>query len=99
MSVLTGFTDFQKDCLKSHNDYRTAHNVEPLKLSSKLCSHSQEWAEVMKNKQIILSRIIIKKYFIEIYSILPQLVKWSTDPIQSMEKTSTTFIAQIQIEL
>lgn len=46
IGVFSGFSDFQKECLKSHNDYRTAHNVEHLKLSKTLCSYSQEWADV-----------------------------------------------------
>ena len=47
MQVISGYTEFQIECLKSHNDYRTAHNVEPLKLSKSLCNLSQEWAKVI----------------------------------------------------
>lgn len=39
-------SEFQRDCLKAHNDYRSKHKVAPLKLSKELCSHAQEWAEV-----------------------------------------------------
>lgn len=35
---------FQKDCLKAHNDYRAQHGAPPLKWSSKLASDAERWA-------------------------------------------------------
>lgn len=40
------FTEFEKSCLKAHNDYRAKHSVPPLKLSKRLCRFSEEWAKV-----------------------------------------------------
>lgn len=37
--------EFAKDCLEAHNEYRAKHKSPPLKLSSQLCTFSQEWAE------------------------------------------------------
>lgn len=42
----TGYTEFEKACLKAHNEYRTKHAVPPLKLSKRLCRFSEEWAKV-----------------------------------------------------
>ena len=36
---------FQKDCLKAHNDYRAQHGAPPLKWSSKLTSDAERWAK------------------------------------------------------
>ncbi|XP_035684238.1 uncharacterized protein LOC118421183 [Branchiostoma floridae] len=38
-------TEFEKDCLAAHNDYRAKHGVSPLKLSKSLTKHAQKWAE------------------------------------------------------
>lgn len=42
----TGFSEFEKACLKAHNEYRAKHAVPPLKLSKRLCRFSEEWAKV-----------------------------------------------------
>lgn len=42
----TGFTEFEKSCLKAHNEYRAKHAVPPLKLNKRLCRFSEEWAKV-----------------------------------------------------
>lgn len=42
----TGFTEFEKSCLKAHNEYRAKHAVAPLKLNKRLCRFSEEWAKV-----------------------------------------------------
>lgn len=42
----TGFTEFEKACLKAHNEYRAKHAVPPLKLNKRLCRFSEEWAKV-----------------------------------------------------
>lgn len=43
----TTFTEFEKSCLKAHNDFRAKHAVPPLKLSKRLCRFSEEWAKVI----------------------------------------------------
>lgn len=40
------FTQFQKESLRSHNEFRGKHGVADLKLSSDLCNFAQEWANV-----------------------------------------------------
>lgn len=42
----TGFTEFEKACLKAHNECRAKHAVPPLKLNKRLCRFSEEWAKV-----------------------------------------------------
>lgn len=42
----TGFTEFEKACLKAHNEFRAKHAVPPLKLNKRLCRFSEEWAKV-----------------------------------------------------
>lgn len=44
--VSGSYSEFEKDCLKAHNDYRVKHAVQPLKLSKKLCRFAEEWAKV-----------------------------------------------------
>lgn len=41
------FNEFEKSCLKAHNEFRAKHAVPPLKLSKRLCRFSEEWAKVM----------------------------------------------------
>lgn len=43
----SGFSDFQRECLKAHNEYRTKHSVPALKLNKKLCQFAEEWAKVL----------------------------------------------------
>lgn len=40
------FTEFEKSCLKAHNECRLKHDVPPLKLNKKLCRFAEEWAKV-----------------------------------------------------
>lgn len=40
------FTQFQKESLRSHNEFRGKHGVSDLKLSTDLCHFAQEWANV-----------------------------------------------------
>lgn len=42
------FSDFEKSCLKAHNEFRSKHDVQPLKLNKRLCRFSEEWAKVRK---------------------------------------------------
>lgn len=43
----SAFTEFEKSCLKAHNEFRSKHSVPPLKLSKRLCRISEEWAKVI----------------------------------------------------
>lgn len=45
----TSFTEFEKACLKAHNEFRAKHAVPPLKLNKRLCRFSEEWAKVSFN--------------------------------------------------
>lgn len=44
------FSDFEKSCLKAHNEFRNKHDVQPLKLNKRLCRFSEEWAKVRVEK-------------------------------------------------
>lgn len=51
----TAFSEFEKSCLKAHNEFRAKHAVPPLKLSKRLCRFSEEWAKVMQSNFQIFS--------------------------------------------
>ncbi|CAH1271537.1 GLIPR2 [Branchiostoma lanceolatum] len=38
-------TDFAKECLKTHNDFRSRHGAPPMVLNREACAHAQNWAE------------------------------------------------------
>lgn len=40
-------TEFEKDCLKAHNEYRAKHGVPPLKWSAQLKADAQKWANYL----------------------------------------------------
>lgn len=40
------YSEFEKSCLKAHNEFRSKHGVPLLKLNRKLCRFSDEWAKV-----------------------------------------------------
>lgn len=44
------FSDFERECLKAHNDYRVKHGVSPLKLNKKLCRFAEEWAKIIASR-------------------------------------------------
>lgn len=44
--TVSAFGEFEKACLKAHNDFRLKHAVPPLKLSKRLCRFAEEWAKV-----------------------------------------------------
>lgn len=44
--TVLGFSDFERDCLRAHNDYRVKHGVALLRLNKKLCKFAEEWAKV-----------------------------------------------------
>lgn len=37
-------SEFEMDCLKAHNEFRSKHGVQMLKLNEKLCKFAEEWA-------------------------------------------------------
>ncbi|KAJ7371421.1 Golgi-associated plant pathoproteinsis- protein 1 [Desmophyllum pertusum] len=43
-------TEFEKDCLKAHNEYRAKHGVPPLKWSAQLAADAQKWADQLAIK-------------------------------------------------
>lgn len=40
------YSEFQKQALEAHNNYRQKHKVPPLALNEDLCNYAQEWANV-----------------------------------------------------
>ncbi|XP_055529626.1 uncharacterized protein LOC129721273 [Wyeomyia smithii] len=50
------FSDFELDCLKTHNEYRTKHGVLPLKLNKRLCRYADEWAKVIAARGVLVHR-------------------------------------------
>lgn len=42
-----GSSDFERDCLRAHNEFRARHGVAPLRLNRKLCRFAEEWAKVI----------------------------------------------------
>uniref|UniRef100_A0AAG5DD05 SCP domain-containing protein n=1 Tax=Anopheles atroparvus TaxID=41427 RepID=A0AAG5DD05_ANOAO len=52
----TLYTEFQRECLKAHNEYRRRHGVLPLKLSTRLCRYADEWAKVIAARGVLVHR-------------------------------------------
>ncbi|XP_058457658.1 uncharacterized protein LOC131434684 isoform X2 [Malaya genurostris] len=50
------FSDFELECLKAHNEYRTKHGVLPLKLNKRLCRYAEEWAKVIAARGVLVHR-------------------------------------------
>ncbi|XP_053689587.1 uncharacterized protein LOC128738462 [Sabethes cyaneus] len=50
------FSDFELECLKAHNEYRTKHGVLPLKLNKRLCRYADEWAKVIAARGVLVHR-------------------------------------------
>lgn len=46
-TINSTFSEFEKACLKAHNEFRAKHVVAPLKLSKRLCRFAEEWAKVI----------------------------------------------------
>lgn len=55
-SAGTGYTDFEIDCLKAHNEYRNKHGVPSLKLNKRLCRYAEEWARVIAARGVLAHR-------------------------------------------
>lgn len=45
--------DFQKECLKAHNEYRQKHGVAPLTLNKEICKISQAWADNLAKRKTL----------------------------------------------
>lgn len=45
--------DFQKECLKAHNEYRQRHGVAPLTLNKEICKISQAWADNLAKRKTL----------------------------------------------
>lgn len=56
------FSEFQKQALEAHNDYRQKHKVTPLALNKDLCNFAQEWANVSLHCKVC----VVVKYGITI---------------------------------
>lgn len=55
-SAGNGYTDFEIDCLKAHNEYRGKHGVPALKLNKRLCRYAEEWARVIAARGVLAHR-------------------------------------------
>uniref|UniRef100_A0A182WIM3 SCP domain-containing protein n=1 Tax=Anopheles minimus TaxID=112268 RepID=A0A182WIM3_9DIPT len=55
-SIPSLYTEFERECLKAHNEYRTRHGVLPLKLSKRLCRYAEEWAKVIAARGVLVHR-------------------------------------------
>lgn len=40
-------SEFERECLRAHNEFRTKHAVPTLRLNKKLCKFAEEWAKVI----------------------------------------------------
>lgn len=52
----TGYTYFEIDCLKAHNEFRSKHGVPSLKLNKRLCRYAEEWAKVIAARGVLAHR-------------------------------------------
>jgi len=68
-----GFTTFQLEALKAHNDFRVKHGVPPMELCQKVCSYAQDWAETLIRENKFQHRSD-SKYGENLYS------SWSSRP-------------------
>ncbi|KAF8788976.1 Golgi-associated plant pathogenesis-related like protein [Argiope bruennichi] len=64
---------FEEECLKKHNEYRTTHGVPKLELSSEICGYAKEWADHLAAKDAFQHRTE-RKYGENIF------MKWSSNP-------------------
>lgn len=50
------FNDFELECLKAHNEYRSKHGVLPMKMNKRLCRYAEEWAKVIAARGVLVHR-------------------------------------------
>lgn len=50
------YSDFESDCLRTHNEYRARHGVPALKLNKRLCKHAEEWARILASRGVLIHR-------------------------------------------
>ena len=43
-------TEFEKDCLNAHNEYRAKHGNPPMKWNNQLKEDAQTWANALAQK-------------------------------------------------
>uniref|UniRef100_A0A336LPQ9 CSON000338 protein n=1 Tax=Culicoides sonorensis TaxID=179676 RepID=A0A336LPQ9_CULSO len=53
---LSGFNEFEIECLNVHNKYRTKHKAPPLTLNKNLCQFAQEWANNLAARGVMQHR-------------------------------------------
>ncbi|XP_053960496.1 GLIPR1-like protein 1 [Anastrepha ludens] len=51
------FSEFEKECLEAHNQYRAAHGSPPLVLDRGLCKYAQEWAKHLASSNTLQHRL------------------------------------------
>lgn len=77
--------EFQKECLKAHNEFRKKHGVPPLTLNKDLSKLSQEWANILIAKDTLEHRPN-NEYGENIYCISstdPNFMVTGDKPVQS----------------
>lgn len=52
----SGYSDFEIDCLRAHNEYRSKHGVANLRLNKKLCKFAEEWAKIIATRGNLVHR-------------------------------------------
>lgn len=50
------YSDFEIECLKTHNEYRARHGVPALKISKRMCKHAEEWARILASRGVLIHR-------------------------------------------
>lgn len=74
-TTISTFTEFEKSCLKAHNEFRIKHAVSPLKLNKRLCRFSEEWAKVINHNFLKNDE---NKMFA--FRFLDSCIPWNTSP-------------------
>lgn len=74
-TTISTFTEFERSCLKAHNEFRAKHAVPPLKLNKRLCRFSEEWAKVINHKSYSFWKMI-EKY--SAFRFSDSCVAWNT---------------------
>jgi hypothetical protein len=80
-------SEFHKECLEAHNNYRSKHKVPALKLNKELCIYAQEWADVSRLQGCGLGGCF------ERVLILPasRKIEFSTIQLPRIETEASTF--------
>lgn len=54
----SGHSDFERECLRAHNEFRVKHGVATLRLNKKLCKFAEEWAKVRYSRKALILNIL-----------------------------------------